>query len=99
MVSAGWLPLNVVITPGKRRAMSGLRVGRQAQMIPVLHSIADQAAAPTLSSCPVSVLHGDWIVQAIRTGRVRRVGDLLQAHQTDNTGYADAIEDVSWSSC
>ena len=44
------LASNVVIIPGKRRAISGLRVGRQAQMMPVLHSMADQEAAPTLSS-------------------------------------------------
>lgn len=44
------LPLKEDIIFGKTRASSGLSVGRQAQMIPVLHSMADQAAAPTLSS-------------------------------------------------
>lgn len=31
-------------------ARRGFRVGRQAQIMPVLHSMADQEAAPTLSS-------------------------------------------------
>lgn len=32
------------------RETSGRRVGRQAHIMPTLHSIADQEAAPTLSS-------------------------------------------------
>lgn len=32
------------------RETSGRKVGRQAQIMPTLHSIADQEAAPTLSS-------------------------------------------------
>jgi hypothetical protein len=32
------------------REMSGRRVGRHAQIMPVLHSIDDQEAAPILSS-------------------------------------------------
>jgi hypothetical protein len=35
---------------GKIRATRGFKVGRQAQIMPVLHSMADQEAAPTLSS-------------------------------------------------
>lgn len=35
---------------GIMREMRGRRVGRQAQIMPTLHSIADQDAAPTLSS-------------------------------------------------
>ena len=51
----GLLPLKVDISPGMRRERRGLRVGRQAQMMPVLHSMADHEAAPTLSSgCRVS---------------------------------------------
>lgn len=48
---AGLLPpLRVERKRGRMREMRGRRVGRQAQMIPTLHSMADQVAAPTLSS-------------------------------------------------
>ncbi|KAH0556391.1 hypothetical protein GP486_005687, partial [Trichoglossum hirsutum] len=39
----------VPIRRGKSRARSGLMVGSAAQIMPVLASTADQAAAPTLS--------------------------------------------------
>lgn len=48
-------------SPGMNRESSGLRVGRQAQMIPVLHSMADQDAAPTLSSRVVNGIR--WFLQ------------------------------------
>lgn len=35
---------------GIMREMRGRRVGRQAQIMPTLHSMEDQEAAPTLSS-------------------------------------------------
>lgn len=46
----GLLPLKVDIRPGTILERRGFRVGRQAQMMPVLHSMADHEAAPTLSS-------------------------------------------------
>lgn len=46
----GRLALKVDTMLGKMRATRGFRVGRQAQIMPVLHSIADQEAAATLSS-------------------------------------------------
>ena len=49
------LPFKVDSKPGAIFDMRGFRVGRQAQMIPVLHSMADQEAAPTLSSGKVSM--------------------------------------------
>lgn len=47
---AGRLALKVDIMPGNIRATRGFRVGKQAHIMPVLHSMADQEAAPTLSS-------------------------------------------------
>lgn len=69
--------------------MSGFRVGRQAQMIPVLHSMADQDAAPTLSSNKiVRWFHSKE--RPILTSRIRRIGNLLQADETNDAGNADA---------
>lgn len=69
--------------------MRGRRVGRQAQIIPVLHSIADQDAAPTLSS-KYSVSHKPrGALEGRLTSRVGRVGNLLQGNQPANTSYAD----------
>lgn len=50
LVRVGLLPAKVDTSPGRILDSSGLRVGRQAQIIPVLHSMADHEAAPTLSS-------------------------------------------------
>lgn len=61
----GRLALKVDTIPGKMRATRGLRVGRQAQIIPVLHSMADHEAAPTLSSlCGISLV--------LECGRIER---------------------------
>lgn len=69
--------------------MRGRRVGRQAQIIPVLHSIADQDAAPTLSS-KYSVSHKPCgALEGRLTSRVGRVGNLLQGNQPANTSYTD----------
>lgn len=68
----GRLALKVDTILGKMRATRGFRVGRQAQIMPVLHSIADQEAAPTLSSGlgGVSLVSGTGLRDMIRTGGI-----------------------------
>jgi hypothetical protein len=45
-----WLGARIEASAGQRRARAGRRVGRQAQMTPVLHSMADHIKTARLWS-------------------------------------------------
>lgn len=77
--------------------MSGFKVGRQAQMIPVLHSMADQDAAPTLSSGKTVSRRSLGILLErgfLLTGRIHGIGYLLETDETNDAGNAHTRQSV-----